>query len=75
MLLGQALEAPENNPDLYYNVALAYLSLEMIEQAANSLSQALDVGLPLIVAQSDPLFDLLRESGALGNLLTSKLSR
>ena len=54
-------------------MSLAYLSLEMIEQAANSLSKALDVGLPLIVAQNDPLFDLLRESNALGGRLISQL--
>jgi tetratricopeptide (TPR) repeat protein len=71
LLVNQALEASENNPDLLYNVTLAYLSMEMIEQAARTLQAAIDAGLPSVIAENDPLFDALRESDAIDQLPAS----
>jgi tetratricopeptide (TPR) repeat protein len=71
LLVNQALEASQNNPDLLYNVTLAYLSMEMIEQAARTLQAAIDAGLPPVIAENDPLFDALRESHAIDQLPAS----
>lgn len=63
-LVDEALSVSEGNPQTLYNITLAYLSLEMVDQAAGSLGDALDAGLPLLIAQNDPLFDSLRASGS-----------
>jgi tetratricopeptide (TPR) repeat protein len=71
LLVNRALEASGNNPDLLYNVTLAYLSMEMIEQAARTLQAALAAGLPSVIAENDPLFDALRQSEANGQIPAS----
>ena len=71
LLVNQAIQASGSNPDLLYNVTLAYLSMDMIEKAARTLQAALDAGLPPVIAESDPLFDPLREPGAVGQIPAS----